>query len=520
MRFFASHCFAAARLVAAAAALAIAVGPTRVACGATLPRYGGTLVVELHEPALVLDPLKWKPGAAENAANEQIATAVFDHLVTLDRFGRFQPGLATEWSHDAAWRRWKFTLRQGVQFSDGSALTSANVAAALQELLSRKVAVTAANTQIVMQFAAPAPDLLEQLASQRYLIFRRNADGTLLGTGPFFVVETAAALGSTGTSRYKLLSNEHCWAGRPFVDGVEVNVGVPALRQLFDLQLGKADVVEISPELVRRAGQENLRVWASAPVLLYALQVSAGGGSAEASASQKPRIGEALSLAMDRATLASVLLQKQAEPAASFLPQWLSGYAFVFGMESDVARAKEMSSAMFAAPGGASIAGAAAQPLHLRMEGGGDLAKLIAERVAINARQAGIAVQVQTHGVTREAAANAGANSGRAPDTTGLRLVAWRYSSLSERAELDAMVTALQLEPLAEEKAVEEAEQLYAREKRLVAEHNLIPLVVLPEYIGLGAAVRDWMPERWGEWHLADVWLDGKRGISAAGSPR
>jgi hypothetical protein len=39
---------------------------------------------------------------------------------------------------------------------------------------------------------------------------------------------------------------------------------------------------------------------------------------------------------------------------------------------------------------------------------------------------------------------------------------------------------------------------------------------VMPEYIGLGAAVRDWMPERWGEWHLADVWLDRKRNLSSA----
>jgi MarR-like DNA-binding transcriptional regulator SgrR of sgrS sRNA len=95
-------------------------------------------------------------------------------------------------------------------------------------------------------------------------------------------------------------------------------------------------------------------------------------------------------------------------------------------------------------------------------------------------------------------------------------LVAWRYSSLSERAELDAMVSALQLEPTSEEKVFADAEQLYARERRLVGEHNLIPLVVMPEYIGLGAAVRDWMPERWGEWHLADVWLDRKRNLSSA----
>ena len=48
--------------------------------------------------------------------------------------------------------------------------------------------------------------------------------------------------------------------------------------------------------------------------------------------------------------MANVLLQKQAEPAASFLPQWLSGYAFVFGMENNVEHAKEISSQLFGAP--------------------------------------------------------------------------------------------------------------------------------------------------------------------------
>jgi len=315
------------------------------------------------------------------------------------------------------------------------------------------------------------------------------------------------------------------------VDALDVNVGVPVLRQLFDLQLGKADVVEISPDLVRRAEQENLRVWASAPVLLYALQLGAEAGvpgkvGAAPPVNAKAGLGEALSLALDRATMANVLLQRQAEPAASFLPQWSSGYAFVFNsastMENNVARAKEISGQLFV---GASGTGAALPPLlRLHIDAGGDLAKLIAERVAINARQAGIPVQVQpSHSLSRDVSSGATAGGEKTAEAAGLRLVSWRYSSLSEHAELDAIVATLRLEKAADERetTVEDAEQLYARERRLVAERELIPLVVLPEYIGLSPEVRDWMPERWGEWHLADVWLDGKRTAgSSAGAQR
>src|SRR6202158_3267964 len=51
-------------------------------------------------------------------------------------------------------------------------------------------------------------------------------------------------------------------------------------------------------------------------------------------------------------------------------------------------------------------------------------------------------------------------------------------------------------------------EQLYAREKKLLEKRRVLPLVALPEYIGLSQNVRDWMPARWGEWQLAAVWHD------------
>jgi len=81
-----------------------------------------------------------------------------------------------------------------------------------------------------------------------------------------------------------------------------------------------------------------------------------------------------------------VLLQKQAEPAAALLPQWLSGYAFLFHAETDFERAKELRASL-----PANVAGEAS-PLHLQTDVSGDLARLLAERVAVNARQTGFSV--------------------------------------------------------------------------------------------------------------------------------
>ena len=511
MRFIELHWLVGTRLFVIAL-FALALYPS--ARGSRGPEYGGTLRVELHAATVSLDPREWKAGTLESATNEKMGALVFDRMVALDNYGRFQSQLATEWSHDAAFKRWQFTLRANVKFSDGTALNSADVVAALQPLLLDGQQISAAGNGVVIQSAAAMPDLLEELASGRFFVYRVQPDGTLLGTGPFFVAEAASgahvpsssttagdsneaisASGANKTTRLLFRANEETWSGRPFLDAIDVTLGVLPLRQLLDLQLGKADLVELSPELVRRAMQDNQRVWSSAPVTFYGLRFD---DTPAAVADAKLR--EAMSLSLDRQTMANVLLQKQVEPASTLLPQWLSGYAFLFTVQTNIDRTKEIRATL-----PANVA-TAKEPLRLRVDAPGDLAKLLGERVAVNARQAAILVQVENRTAQHGASITTATSSDPAG---GVHLFSWHYSSLSPRVELESMVSTLNFGD-SNETAVSstEPEQLYAREKKLLEERRVLPLVALPEYIGLGQKVRDWMPARWGEWHLADVWLD------------
>jgi ABC-type transport system substrate-binding protein len=93
---------------------------------------------------------------------------------------------------------------------------------------------------------------------------------------------------------------------------------------------GQADVVELGPNELRRQ-VAGARVWSSSPVRLLALVF--GPRIADA------RVREALALAVDRTAIHSVLLQKQGEVSGALLPQWITGYAFLFGAAADVARA-------------------------------------------------------------------------------------------------------------------------------------------------------------------------------------
>jgi len=57
------------------------------------------------------------------------------------------------------------------------------------------------------------------------------------------------------------------------------------------------------------------------------------------------QLREVLWLALDRDTMANVLLQREAQPADSLLPQWLSGYAFLFESSMNLQRARELRAA-------------------------------------------------------------------------------------------------------------------------------------------------------------------------------
>jgi hypothetical protein len=133
------------------------------------------------------------------------------------------------------------------------------------------------------------------------------------------------------------------------------------------------------------------------------------------------------------------------------------------------------------------------------------LMKLLGERVAVNARQANLAVQVVQPAVGSSTTSNAAKNS--AP-LAGLHLFAWHFETVCPRAELDSLAEFLQLQEGAEgAQGVNELETLYAKERRFVEGRRVLPLVMLPEYVGVGGNVRNWMPAQWGEWRLADVWL-------------
>jgi peptide/nickel transport system substrate-binding protein len=90
--------------------------------GAGVAKSGGVLTIGSATGVDVLNPV-----VSTTAWDQALFSLLWNGLVTTDQKGRLAPDLATSWSPSADQKTWTFHLRPGVKFSNGKALTSADV---------------------------------------------------------------------------------------------------------------------------------------------------------------------------------------------------------------------------------------------------------------------------------------------------------------------------------------------------------------------------------------------------------
>ena len=440
--------------------LLAAISLLTMAPGETRPRYGGTVRVMLQSTPNTLEiPADATP--AEYWDSARILAMIADNLVKTDIFGRAQPCLATVWQSDANGRHWQFTLRHGLKFHDGSSASAATIALILGATHSDWT-VRGAGDSLTIESGSSIPSLLSELALPRNTILKRSANALPVGTGAFRIMDFQPA------RSLKLAANEEYWAGRPFADVIEIDFGHSLREQAIALELGKTDVIEAMPQ-PPALSTGPLRIRTSLPVELMALIFPAN------SKAQDPRLREAIALAIDRKPIQSVLLKGTGEVTASILPNWMTGYSGVFPTQADVRRAKVV------------LADSRQPALILSYDPRDPQAQLIAERIALNAREVGITLQV---------------SSSAAPDVSLIRIV---LPSADPVISLREAARSLGLpQPSLRGNSVDD---LYPAERTLLDAHSVIPLFHLPVASAASVRVSGWQPGRDGDWNLSDIWL-------------
>lgn len=108
----------------------LVTGLTGAAIAAPCEATGGRI-----QAAMTTNPSTMDPILTTTNASRQINTHLFESLVTLDENYKIIPQLATAWTKSADGLTYTFTLRGGVKFHNGAAMTAADAVASIQRFL-------------------------------------------------------------------------------------------------------------------------------------------------------------------------------------------------------------------------------------------------------------------------------------------------------------------------------------------------------------------------------------------------
>jgi ABC-type transport system substrate-binding protein len=432
-----------------------------VSGAATRPHYGGTLRIETRAAPTSLDPADSNQSGWFGSRN--VFELLFDTLVSLDEQGKPEPALAMSWQAEPGNQRWHFFLRHGVTFQDGTSVTPDTVATSLRRT-NPTWKVFSEGEALVIERDSPAPNLPAELTLPRNSIVKRDS-GKAAGTGPFAVSRWDPG------KRLLLAARDDYWGGRAFLDAIEIDMGQGFREQMISFDLGKADVIEIAPEQAHRATAEGHHVASSDPVELVAVVFNR-----EPQTPEDGRQRQALALSIDRDLLNMVVLQGGGERTGALLPNWMTGYGFLFPSSKDMAQARQIRSEI---PHTTSWT--------LGYDPTDPIARVIAERIVLNARDAGLGIQVTS------------------ASSADLRIVRVPLISLDAQIALSELAAGLGLpQPRV---ASASADDLYVTENKLLQSQRVIPLLYLRTAYGMSNAAKNWKTARDGGWNLPNVWL-------------
>lgn len=241
------------------ATLAGSLAGMAVTAHAQTPRRGGRIRVAGATAAATdtLDPAK-----QSNQTDYSRGNMIYNGLFVLDGSLTPQPALAESFSTADA-KTWVFTLRKGVTFHDGKALSPADVVfsilrhkdpatASKAKALADQIETVKASgpNEVTMELSAPNADLPVILGTFHFHIVK---DGTTdfnvgIGTGPYKLKEFKPGV------RSLMVRNDAYWKpGKPYLDEIEfVGIGDESARVNALLSGGMDLVASVNPRAVAR----------------------------------------------------------------------------------------------------------------------------------------------------------------------------------------------------------------------------------------------------------------------------
>ena len=206
---------------------------------------------------MLLDSQGLDPALTTESTAGVIDSAIYDTLLEIDADGNLQGRLATEWETSEDGLTVTLTMREGVEFSDGTPLTAEDAAYTLNRiktlegsprssLLATISSVEAPDdTTLVINLSAPFAPLLTNLTQFWSAIVSEDTvdefgdlNENPVGSGPFMLDSWDK------DTRLTLVANPNYWRsddGFPYLEGVEFTFNATSASRIASLESNEVD---------------------------------------------------------------------------------------------------------------------------------------------------------------------------------------------------------------------------------------------------------------------------------------
>ena len=320
----------------------LATGPDRTSAAST-----GTVTVFAGAPSSI------DPAHAGDLGSAQYVSQLFETLTAVDPSLQIRPALASSWQVSDNGTKVTFTLRDGLEFSDGSPLKASDVVHSWRRIF-------------YPRDPSPLASLIADVKGARELLSGQSSDTSTLGvsapddktvvvdmvrgggslpaivsSAPFAVVPSsttdgefqpspaamvgsgAYTLASTTDTAWTLQANPHYWAGKPAIDSVQMLLTLNGQSPVDAYSAGAMDITQVDFSDVgwlaydRQLGPA-LRSYPSLSLSYYGFETR-HGPFADA------RLRKAFAEAVDWRRLATLTDPNLAAGATSMVPAGISG---------------------------------------------------------------------------------------------------------------------------------------------------------------------------------------------------
>jgi peptide/nickel transport system substrate-binding protein len=351
-------CNRGARLGMAAALVALAAGPLAPAAAETF-RWSATT-----------DPQTMDPHAANLAPVTSFLNNIYEGLVRRGPDMRLEPSLAVSWEPIEGGAGWRFHLREGVTFHDGTPFTADDVVFSWQRGNSEQsdvrswfapVAEVRAVDDLTVEILTHAPNPIFPDSIANWMIMSRAWAEANGAEEPARDRETHATLAANGTGPFvlaarepgvltRLLPNPDWWdtPQHNLTEAVFFPIETPATA-LAALLSGEVDMLQTVPvrDVERLRTTEGITTFEGLETRVIMLGFAHQAETLAETGAPNPfrdvRVRQAVAQAIDVDAIGQVLMSGMSAPASQLTPAGLSGYSQVHDapipLDRDAARA-------------------------------------------------------------------------------------------------------------------------------------------------------------------------------------